>query len=405
VELFVARQPIFDTHKRVVAYELLFRKGMSNSFDGSEENDATSKVITATFYSAEGEQLLGGKQAFINFPRMLLTHDGAQVIHRETTVIEVLETVEPDQQVIAACASLRSRGYRIALDDFVDSAEPHPLVPHAEYIKVDLRAASAAQQAAILDRYQGRVKFLAEKVETMEEFEQAKAKGFHYFQGYFFSRPVIAPVRQIPGFKLNYLQILREIHAPEISVGHLSALVAREPSLSYKLLRFVNSALFTKYSEIESLEHAFLFIGLDGIRRWLSVVTLMDLTSDKPAELAITALIRARFCELVALAAGLQARASSLFLMGMVSVLDAMLGRPLDQLLEGLGLHAGITRVLLGVAPSGEASAQVWKLALAYEAADWLRVAEAATALEVPPEAVPPLYASAVKWADDAFQV
>ena len=378
---------------------------MVNSFDGTEENTATSKVITAVFYSAEGEQLLGGNQAFINFPRALLTGDGAQVIPPETAVIEVLETVEPDEQVVASCVDLRSRGYRIALDDFVDSAEPHPLVPYAEYIKVDLRAVNAAQQAAILNRYRDRVHFLAEKVETLDEFERAMSMGFTCFQGYFFSKPVIAPIRQIPGFKLNYLQILREIHAPEMSVVHLSALVAREPSLSYRLLRFVNSALFTHYREIDSLDHALLFIGQDGIRRWLSVVTLMDLTSDKPAELAVTALFRARFCELIASEAGLKARAGGLFLMGMVSVLDAMLGRPLDQLLDGLGLSEDLRGALLGEASPEEFSARLWKLVLAYEAADWPRVAECAGALGVSPEALPPLYTSAVTWADEAFQV
>ncbi|HSW49740.1 MAG TPA: HDOD domain-containing protein [Bryobacteraceae bacterium] len=166
MELFVARQPIFDGQQRVFACEPLFRAGMVNSFD-------------------------------------------------------------------------------------VDTAAPYPLVPYADYIKADLRAAGAAQQSAILDRYRGRVRFLAEKVETLEEFERAKSVGFAYFQGYFFSKPVIAPVRRIPGFKLNYLQILREIHAPEMSAARLSALVSREPSLSYKLPRFVNSALFTHLNEIE----------------------------------------------------------------------------------------------------------------------------------------------------------
>ncbi|MFB3778711.1 MAG: EAL and HDOD domain-containing protein [Bryobacteraceae bacterium] len=405
MDLFVARQPIFDSQQRVFAYELLFRAGMVNSFDGTEENTATSKVITAAFYSSEGEQLLGGKQAFINFPRALLTGDGASIIPPETAVIEVLETVAPDEHVVASCGELRSRGYRIALDDFVDTAAPYPLVPHAEYIKVDLRAASIAQQAAILDRYRGRVRFIAEKVETFEEFERAKSMGFTYFQGYFFSRPVITPIRQIPGFKLNYLQILREIHATEMNVTNLSALVAREPSLSYKLLRFVNSALFTHLHEIDSLEHAFLFIGEDGIRRWLSVVTLMDLTSDKPAELAVTALLRARFCELLAGAAGLGARAGALFLMGMVSVLDAMLGRPLDQLLDGLGLQAETQRVLLGEAAPQEPAARLWKLVLAYEAADWPQVVESAGALGVAIEALPPLYSSAVAWADETFRL
>jgi c-di-GMP-related signal transduction protein len=405
MELFVARQPIFDRNLNVLAYEVLFRSGLTNSFDGTEANTATSKVISAVFYSPNGEDVLGGKPAFINFPERLLLNDGASILPPASTVIEVLETVQPDASVVAACAELHSRGYKIALDDFVDTELPHPLAPVADFIKVDLRASTKQQQKSILARYRHSLSLLAEKVETQEEFEEAADMGFTYFQGYFFAKPIITSSREIPGFKLNYLRILQEIHRPEIEVKNLTKLVAREPGLSYKLLRYVNSAAFARLNTIESIEQALVFVGQDGIRRWLSVVALMDLTSDKPSELAVSALVRARFCELLAPEAGLSGRSGDLFLVGMFSHLDAMLGRPLDELLDGLKLNDDIRNTLAGTAAPGNRFAAVWKVVLAYEAADWTGLAESARMFGIKTEGLSTLYAAAVKWAGDVFRI
>ncbi|MGH7248627.1 MAG: EAL and HDOD domain-containing protein, partial [Pseudomonadota bacterium] len=205
MELLVARQPIFDRQLKVFAYELLFRSGVSNVCDCADGDAATSKVITAILYSPDGADIQGGKQVFINFAETLLLNGGASVLPPGTAVIEVLETVTPGKQVIAACRKLRARGYKIALDDFVDTEKFHPLAPLADFIKVDLRATSEAEQRAIVARYGRSLKLVAEKVETKEEFQRAAAMGFTYFQGYFFARPVITSTRDIAGFKLNYL--------------------------------------------------------------------------------------------------------------------------------------------------------------------------------------------------------
>jgi c-di-GMP-related signal transduction protein len=404
MELFVARQPIFDERLEVRAYELLFRSGQGNAFDGAEENEATSKVITAVFYSPGGEDILGGKQAFVNFPRGLLVNDGATAVPPELAVIEILETVEPGHEVVAACRRLRERGYQIALDDFVDTPLPHPLAPLADFIKVDLRATDRQERKKIVARYGRASKMLAEKVETRAEFRDAAAAGFTYFQGYFFAKPVITSTREIPTSRLNYLRILRELHQAELNVHSLSGLIAHEPSLAYKLLRFVNSALFGRRREIHSIEHTLLYIGENGVRKWLSVVLLMDLTSDQPGALVTTSLARARFCELLAPHAGLGSRAGDLFLAGVFSLLDAMLGRPLGELLAGLNLPEDVKNALLGKTTVGDRVGVLWETVLAYESANWLRADELAASLSIRAQALPSLYSLAVNWADEVTE-
>src|SRR5690242_11566919 len=400
MELLVARQPIFDAHLQVCAYELLFRSSLKNSFDGSEGNAATSKVISAVFGSADSERLLGGKRAFLNFPRTLLVQDAASVLPPRSTVIEILETVEPDSEVMEACGRLRALGYQLALDDFVPQKAPHPLIPLADFLKVDFRATTAAEQRSAATRFGSQLRLLAEKVETREEFRRAAKQGYEYFQGYFFARPEILSARQIRGNKLNYLRILGELHHPELDFDKLTALLKREHALAYKLLTFVNSALFSRKESIESIHQALTFVGEDAVRKWLLVVGLLDLTSDKPPELALNTLMRARFSELLADRVGLRDRREDCFLMGMFSRLDAMLGRPLEELLKGLNLHEEIGRALLGQPRAGDRLPDVWKTVLAYEAADWSQVDRLASTVKLKTSALGAAYTEAVAWAD-----
>ncbi len=399
--LFVARQPIFDRQLQVCAYELLFRSGMSEGFDGTEENLATAKVISAAFFSPERDDGLRGKPAFINFPQRLLEEDGGLLLPRHRTVVEVLETVEPNAAVMAACSRLRSEGHRIALDDVVETKTRHPLSQVAEIVKADLRGAGCAGLAKIASLYRGSHELLAEKVETKEEFREAVALGYTMFQGYFFARPETSATRQIPASKLNYLRILEEIHRPDFDLPALSRLIRIESSLSYKLMRFVNSVLFSPDARIDSVERAVAFIGENMMRRWLSVVALMDLTSDKPHELLVSSMIRARFAELLAPCAGLATHAGDLFLAGMFSHLDALLGRPLEEILDGLGLPDHLLECLLGTSPPNDRMAELWRLVLAYQTGNWAEAGQAADGVGISLAGLPPVFAAAVRWSDE----
>lgn len=402
MELWIARQPIFDAHTSVVAYELLYRSGPANAFDGSEENAATAKVINASFYSPGTNEILR-KPAFINFPKGLLAGGGATLLPPQDVIIEILETVVPDLNVMLVCHDLRARGYRLALDDFVLSEEPNPLTAIASYIKVDLQATSTAEQLEIIRRWGKTACMIAEKVETLEEFEQAKAMGYSLFQGYFFARPVIVSTSDVPVSKLHQLRILQQLQHQELDFAALSELVRQDSALSYKLLRFVNSALFGTRAPIDSIQQAIIRVGELGMRRWLAIVLLTDMAAGRPSELAVNALIRARFCELLAPEADLGQRGGDLFLLGLFSHLDAMYGRPMGELLSGLNLHADVAATLLGTIASGSSMAGLWATVLAYEQADWARMIQAAEIARIQTTAAQPLYEAAVRWADQIF--
>ncbi|MGA2273594.1 MAG: HDOD domain-containing protein [Bryobacteraceae bacterium] len=402
MELLVARQPIFDAQMHVFGYEMLFRSSSLNEFDGTEGNTATARVISAVFGSAETDQLTGRKNTFINFPQKMLLDGTASILPPQQTVVEILESAEADEDLLEACRGLRARGYRLALDDFTVAEKVEALTSIADFLKVDFRATSLAQRMDAATRFKGKVQLLAEKVETQEEFRCARDMGYEYFQGFFFARPLISSTRQIPGFKLQFLRILNELHRPEMDFRKLADLLKREPGLSYKLLRFVNSAWFGLRSPVESLQRALVSLGEEAARKWLSVLTMANLASDQPTELAISTLVRARFFESLAKEAGLLQLCDDCFLVGMFSRLDAMLGRPLAELVEGLNLHGQITRTLLDRPHPSDKMPPVWKLVLAYERGDWDTLGAMALGCDLNAQTLTDCYAEAVQWADGA---
>ncbi|HOL71404.1 MAG TPA: HDOD domain-containing protein [Bryobacteraceae bacterium] len=405
MDVFVARQAIFDRRLEVFGYELLFRSCRNNAYDGVDGDLASSQVISSSFYSIGIENILGGKRAFINFPRKLLVEDCASLLPREVAVIEILEGVEGDEEVLEACAALRRRGYLLALDDFADGKKASPLTQLADIIKVDFRVTEPAKQEELVRRYGRRgIRMLAEKVETQAEFERARKMGYSYFQGYFFARPMIVHGREIPGFKLNYLRILREVHQPELDYKRLEELLKPEVSLTYKLLRYVNSAVFGFNRRIESIKEALVLVGENEIRKWVSVVVLPQMAGNKPGELVVTAAVRARFCELMAKPAGLESREQELFLMGLFSLLDVMMDQPMEALLDQLNTADDIRAALLESAPEGDRVASVYALMRANEQADWDKLAAIARQLAIPVERIPEIYMEAVQWGGPHIQ-
>jgi EAL and modified HD-GYP domain-containing signal transduction protein len=371
MRVFVGRQPILGRNLRTYAYELLFRSGASNCFDGADGVSSTAAVITNTFLSIGADRILGDSKAFINFPREMLVDGSASALPRATTVIEILETVSPDKDLIRGCRHLKDQGYLLALDDFAKGSACVPLVDLADFIKVDFRASSREDCREMAGEYGRRgIRMLAEKVETKEEFDQARSMGYGYFQGYFFARPQMISARDVPPTKLNSLRILRELHQPEIDFPGLEKLIRLEVSLAHKLLRYVNSAVFGWNGRIESLRHALVALGEDDIRKWVSLAAMPGLVSDKPVELVRTSLTRARLCELIAERAGLAYRSSDCFLMGLFSLLDAMIGRPLPELMGELGLARDVREALAENAGSANRLGNIYDLCLACEAAD-----------------------------------
>jgi EAL and modified HD-GYP domain-containing signal transduction protein len=396
--IFVARQPIFKRNKEVFAYELLFRSGLTNYFDPLQNGEeATSKVITNSFLIIGIATITEGKKAFINFSEEMLLKGYPSLFPKEITVVEVLETVGATPEVIEACERLVGAGYVLALDDFLYEERFVPLIKLARIIKFDIRQMSFAElerQVKIVSRYN--VKLLAEKIETFEEFEAVKKLGFDLFQGYFFSRPHIMKGRDIPGSKLHYLQVLKVIQDEDYDFGELAKFVSRDVSLAYKLLKYANSAYFSRQQKLESIEMAVAMLGQLTLRKWLSLMMLSYLADDKPSELLRLAAFRGSFCELIAdQLLGLRREAGRFHTAGMFSLLPAMLDKNMADILPELALPEEIRQALL--AETATPLGRTLSLVMAYERGDWEKTATLAKKLTVTLDSLPLLYEQAIE--------
>ncbi len=402
-DVFVARQPIFDRDVKVFAYELLFRAGPENCFAvGTDPDQASSRVISDGVLLMGLGRLTEGKRAFINFTRTLLVSDYGSILPCDDIVVEVLEHVDADADVVAACRRLKAAGYLIALDDFACTERDDDLVPLADFIKVDFQAVSRpADRVALAERFLPLgVQVLAEKVETQEDFEQALAAGYTHFQGYFFSEPVVIKARDIPGFRLNYLRLMRQVNQPELELDELENIIKQELSISYRVLRYINSARFGLRKEVTSIRHALVLVGVKELRKWTSVWALAGLGRDRPQELIVASLVRARFSEMLGPLARLPDRTSELFMLGMFSMIDAIMGRPKEELLGSLPIPADLHAALLGDENDLQ---RVLDCVVAYERGEWAACSGAAALLGVEDAAIPPCYLEATRWAREIF--
>lgn len=282
MDVYVARQPIFDINQKVQAYELLFRSGLDNFFPDIDGDVATSKVISNSFISIGLDELTKGKKAFINFTRKLIVNGAASALPKEVMTIEVLESIEPDEEVLEALFILKHQGYTIALDDFVLKPKFQPFIDLADIIKIDFMGTKKIDRWRIVNSYESKgITFLAEKIETSEEFHEAKDIGYTLFQGYFFCKPEIIQGTDIPGYKINYLELLKEINTPNIDFDKMEAIIKRDVSLSFKLLKLINSVAYSFYNKIKSIKHALVLLGILEIKKWLYLVALTEIGGEQ----------------------------------------------------------------------------------------------------------------------------
>jgi EAL and modified HD-GYP domain-containing signal transduction protein len=387
---------LFDREQNVFAYELLFRSGLENACRTDDLDAAASKVIADSLHLHGVDAITSGKKAFVNVTRDVLLREFATVLPPGRTVVELLETVEPEEDVLSACDRLKRGGYPLALDDFVDRPGYEPLVSLADYIKVDVQAIHGSEGAAIVRRMAPRgIRMVAERVETREMFEEACRAGYSHFQGYFFARPAILATKDIPGQKLQLFRILQEIHRDDLDFIRIERIVKQDVGLCYKFLRYINSAWFGWRERVGSIQRALILLGEREVRRWVTLVALAGMAEDKPQELLVQSLARARFCELLAPLAGLPRRAEELFLVGMLSLIDAVLDRPLPSIVKDLPISEDAASALLGgPSPLGP----VLACALAYEKGDWPAFADRARAAGVPETSCPGVYLDALAW-------
>ena len=396
---FVARQPILDRQRRLFGYELLFRDSWVNSFGATDADLACRTTLDSALLM--GLEFLCEKSiAFINCTRETLLNEYMTLLPRERVVLEILETVPPDPEVIEACQKLKSAGYRLALDDFVANDPRGALIPLADMLKVDWMGVTPDQCRQFMKDYnRPNLIFLAEKIETPADFQTALDLGFHYFQGYFFQKPVILHTREISPLQIHSLQLLREVSQPTVDMAEVERQIKTDASLCYRLLRYLNSSAFFFNAEIRSIRHALSVLGVKQIRKWVALVVTLNAGAAASTELIRTALTRAKFCE--ALAPQVATDSEDLFFLGLMSLLDVILEVPLAELLERVPVSKAIKAALLGE-PSP--LSVPFELVLAQESGNWPRLRELALQLKVDEERVSALYWQAAAWAKEACQ-
>jgi EAL and modified HD-GYP domain-containing signal transduction protein len=396
MKIFIARQPIFDSEKKVFAYEILYRSDEINRAYIADEGYATLKVIANSLLIGL-QKLTAGKRAFINFNRKLLLGKIPMLFPRDMLGVEILESVEPDKHIIRVCEQIKRAGYPIILDDLILKEEYAPLIQLADIIKIDFKTTSASERENIIKELAPQSAILmAEKVETGEQYDEALKLGCKYFQGFFFRKPDLVTRKDMPGYKLNYLSILKKIHQPFPNFEEIEEVIKRDVSLTYKLLRFINSASYGFKVTIRSIHHALILLGKREVKKWLTIIVMSGIGRSKPTELMNTVIVRARFCELIAEEFGLTSEPSDFFLVGMFSLMEAFIDQPIAEIIEELPLEEDVKHALIG---TDSPFTPTLKLVEMFEKADWERFTQLADQMALDGSKVAVLYVEAVEWA------
>lgn len=372
MDFYIARQPIFDRQMAVYGYELLYRSDLNNSCTEQNGEKATAAVMINSFMNMGIDTIARNKKAFINFSKPLIDQGAALLMPGSRLVVEITGEVEPDESTIAACTALKEQGYLLALDDFSLKSKSLDLLELTDILKVDYHKTSQEEQKLIIDLSKNKhKKIIAKKIENREKYQEAFDLGYDYFQGFYFCEPEILNGKDIPTFRLHHMQLLNEIHKREIDFERLEMLIKQDVSLSYKLLKYINSVQFELRLPIQSIRQALTLLGQKNMIKWASLVALRSISHDQPSELLVTSAIRAHFCENLALQTRHKSRSEDLFLVGLFSLLDAFLKRPMEEILKELPLAPDINDTLLGKESS---ILPILKLTLAYESTDWQQV-------------------------------
>jgi c-di-GMP-related signal transduction protein len=368
-DFFIARQPIYDRNLYVYAYELLYRSGETEQANVIDGDDATSQVLVNALMEIGLPELVDKSLAFINLTEHYIVDGLPTSLAQDNLVLEVLEDIEPSDAVLDGLKRLKNEGHIIALDDFIYNDSKQALVELADIIKIDLLSMQDNELVAQVKRLRPMsVRLLAEKVETPEEYEYCKALGFDYFQGYFFCKPKIVKGARTPSSRMAIIQLLSKLQDPELDFTELQALIAHDVSLSYRILRYINSAHFSIGRKVESMQQAISLIGLNTIKTWVAVLAMSSI-DDKPYELILTALIRGRMCE--TLSEQMSISAEHAFTVGLFSALDAFIDKPLEEILDDLPLSESLHKALLE--KSGELG-EMLAMVLHYERGQWDKV-------------------------------
>lgn len=395
MEVYLARQPIFDRDMNASGYELFYRKSMNNFYEGHDDTQSTAELINNAFLAMNFNELTGGTRAFINFPGDMIINEIPLLFPKEAIVVEILERVEISEKLIDACKNLNKKGYIIALDDFVFHESYLPLIELAHIIKIEFPFVSMDIQQKLIKKYKGRIKFLAEKVETREEYKLALNMGYDYFQGYFFSKPVIVKGKMIESLNVSLIRIANELSQEEPEYHKITETIKMDLGLSYKLLKMSNSVFFGSSNKIHSIKQSLVQLGLAEIKKWIYLMMLKEFQSVENKELIKNCFIRAKFMELWAFEIGVKGKHLEYFMTGILSSIDILLNRSMKEIVEELPLTADVRKALLG---EDTEIRKALDIVLNYEILNWKEINIDCFPTSITQEKLMTMYIQAVKW-------
>ncbi|WED21761.1 HDOD domain-containing protein [Vibrio sp. JC009] len=399
---YVARQPIFNKSKQTIGYELLFRDGEHNAFPTSVgENRATYRLVSESFLSVGRNPAFQTSRCFINFPYDSIIQGLPKTLPKEQVVIEILETCEPTKELLEAVRDLNRAGYVVALDDFNHDYKWDEFLPYVHILKLDIMRMGIddACDYVIEQRERGvNVSFLAERVETQDEFDAAKEAGFRFFQGFFFSKPEMLKQKYVSPDQVLALELIKEVIKPEVNYTKVESILEKDVSLSYKLLRFVNSASPRIDEPITSFKQALVYLGQDKLKIFVSLAVASFISAEKPLELYSLSMQRAQFCQLMSRHDKFREHRQNAFIIGLFSMLDALLDSTLDELVADLPLPESAKEALIWRAG---AYGSLLKMQECYERADWLGLESECKALGLELTDVSTELSQAQKWSQD----
>ncbi|MGB1201816.1 MAG: EAL and HDOD domain-containing protein [Cognaticolwellia aestuarii] len=397
---YAARQPILDKEKKLFAYELLFRDSIDNIFPDIDADEATTKMIEASNFNLGISEFTGNKPAFINFTLETLIQGYPETLTTDEVVVEILETVKPGKKLLAICKDLHEKGYTIALDDYIHQSVWQHFYPFISIIKIDWQDTSIATIKDVKVAIQDfpHIKLLAEKVETYEEYNQALELDFELFQGFFFAKPEMVKTKSLSPSQMAMAELLYETSKKDLDLASITSVFERDVTLSYKLLRYANSAIFKRRNEISTIKQALVTLGSEELKRFLGLMFASNINPDKPSELINAAMVRAKFCELMASEVKPPIDNSIAFLTGLLSLIDAIVDEELASILSKLPLAQEIKDTLL--TRKGVMASLIMLLEF-IERAEWSKTTTVMETLGLEKSDVIKSYNEAIAWADE----
>jgi len=394
---YLARQPILDLRGKAHGYHVLLRNGLEGDFLAGSQGIASARFDNTVQFGLE--ELTGGLPAFVDCSGEDLTEQLADHLPPNLTVLEIRASAEPAPVLVAACQKLKSLGFRISLHDFAWQPGYEPLIDLANYVKIDFTSTDERTRQGRLRHMMGKAAALiAENIETQQQHQQAKAEGFKLFQGYFFCHPTPLKSRNIPTNRLFHIQILNMLHSPSVDFRKLSELVKQDAALTYRLLRLVNSPLCAVRQEVRSIETALLAVGEDNFRHIATLAIANEMSANQPIEVLRMAFVRGRFCEMAASQCALDP--GEQYLLGLISLLPAMLCVSMDDLTPALPLRDNIREALHGT-KNRERKLLDWLES--HEVGDWATSDAIVQSNSLNRKQMVLYYSQAVVWADSAL--